>query len=143
MLLIPNIGAISFIIFIDSGTALKPGVLPSTLPVALGSSSNTNNAYLGLFMGKKEIKEDAESFGDDRRSELVLREEAQAFSETELIGSEPITVVLSEAGWVRSAKGHELDPESLAYKSGDKLKLAAMLLFCFLFVVVVKNYLSH
>ncbi|MDG2090780.1 MAG: DNA topoisomerase IV subunit A [Gammaproteobacteria bacterium] len=74
---------------------------------------------------KKEIKEDAESFGDDRRSELVLREEAQAFSETELIGSEPITVVLSEAGWVRSAKGHELDPESLAYKSGDKLKLAA------------------
>ena len=74
---------------------------------------------------KKEIKEDAEAFGDDRRSELVLREEAQAFSETELIGSEPVTVVLSEAGWVRSAKGHELDPESLAYRSGDKLKLAA------------------
>lgn len=74
---------------------------------------------------KKEIKEDAETFGDERRSELVVREEAQAFSETELIGSEPVTVVLSEAGWVRSAKGHDLDPESLNYKSGDKLKLAA------------------
>lgn len=74
---------------------------------------------------KKEIKKDAETFGDERRSELVLREEAQAFSETELIGSESVTVVLSEAGWVRSAKGHELDPESLAYRSGDKLKLAA------------------
>ena len=74
---------------------------------------------------KKEIKEDAETFGDERRSELVLREEAQAFSETELIGSEAVTVVLSEAGWVRSAKGHELDPEILAYRSGDKLKLAA------------------
>lgn len=72
---------------------------------------------------KKEIKEDAETFGDDRRSELVLREEAQAFSEAELIGSEPVTVVLSEAGWVRTAKGHELDPASLTYRSGDKLKL--------------------
>ncbi len=74
---------------------------------------------------KKEIKEDAEAFGDERRSNLVVREEAQAFSETELIGSEPITVVISEAGWVRAAKGHDLDPESLAYKSGDKLKFAA------------------
>jgi topoisomerase IV subunit A len=74
---------------------------------------------------KNEIKEDAKTFGDERRSELVLREEAQAFSETELIGSEPVTIVLSEAGWVRAAKGHDLDPESLTYKSGDKLKLAA------------------
>jgi len=74
---------------------------------------------------KKEIKEDAEAFGDERRSNLVVREEAQAFSETELIGSELITVVISEAGWVRAAKGHDLDPESLAYKSGDKLKFAA------------------
>lgn len=74
---------------------------------------------------KNEIKEDAEAFGDERRSKLVIREEAQAFSETELIGSEPVTVVLSEAGWVRAAKGHDLDPESLAYKSGDKLKFAA------------------
>ena len=74
---------------------------------------------------KKEIKEDAEAFGDERRSNLVVREEAQAFSETELIGSEPVTVVISEAGWVRAAKGHDLDPESLAYKSGDKLKFAA------------------
>lgn len=74
---------------------------------------------------KKEIKEDAEAFGDERRSNLVVREEAQAFSETELIGSEPVTIVISEAGWVRAAKGHDLDPESLAYKSGDKLKFAA------------------
>ncbi len=74
---------------------------------------------------KNEIKEDAKTFGDERRSEIVLREEAQAFSETELIGSEPVTIVLSEAGWVRAAKGHDLDPESLTYKSGDKLKLAA------------------
>jgi topoisomerase-4 subunit A len=74
---------------------------------------------------KKEIKADAEAFGDERRSKLVLREEAQAFSETELIGTEPVTVVLSEAGWVRAAKGHDVDPASLAYKSGDKLKLAA------------------
>lgn len=74
---------------------------------------------------KKEIKEDAEAFGDERRSELVIREEAQAFSETELVGSDPVTIVISEAGWVRAAKGHDLDPESLTYKSGDKLKLAA------------------
>ncbi|MDC1435846.1 DNA topoisomerase IV subunit A [Gammaproteobacteria bacterium] len=74
---------------------------------------------------KNEIKEDAENFGDERRSELVIREEAQAFSETELIGADPITIVLSEAGWVRAAKGHDLDPASLTFKSGDKLKLAA------------------
>ncbi len=74
---------------------------------------------------KKEIMEDVEVFGDERRSALVLREEAQAFSETELISSEPVTIILSEAGWVRAGKGHELDPGSLNYKSGDKLKLTA------------------
>ena len=74
---------------------------------------------------KKEIAEDAEAFGDERRSELVVRGEAKAFSETDLITSEAVTVVLSEAGWVRAAKGHELDPTSLAYKSGDGLKLSA------------------
>ncbi len=74
---------------------------------------------------KKEIKQDAEAFGDERMSEIVTRAEAQAFSETELIGSEPVTIVLSDAGWVRSAKGHEIDPEGLAYRSGDKLKLYA------------------
>ena len=72
---------------------------------------------------KKELAEDAETFGDDRRSPLVQREEAQAFSETELMTTEPVTIVLSEAGWVRAAKGHDMDASALSYKSGDKLKL--------------------
>lgn len=67
----------------------------------------------------------AEQYGDERRSPLVERSEAQAFSEAELMTSEPITVVLSEKGWIRSAKGHEIDPASLNYKSGDGFKLAA------------------
>jgi topoisomerase-4 subunit A len=74
---------------------------------------------------KTEIKEDADTYGDDRRSELVVREEAQAFREEELISTEPVTVILSEGGWVRAAKGHDVDPSTLAYKSGDKLKLFA------------------
>ncbi len=74
---------------------------------------------------KKELAADSETYGDERRSEIVVREEAQAFSETELIGTEPVTVILSEAGWVRAAKGHELDPASLAYRSGDALKFSA------------------
>lgn len=74
---------------------------------------------------KKEIKEDCDKFGDDRRSQLVIREEAQAFSETELMSTEPVTIVLSERGWVRSAKGHEVEPDKLQYKSGDNFKLAA------------------
>ncbi|MEX2335224.1 MAG: DNA gyrase C-terminal beta-propeller domain-containing protein, partial [Pseudohongiella sp.] len=74
---------------------------------------------------KKELTADAEQYGDDRRSPLVQRSEAQAFSEIELISSEPVTVVVSKSGWVRSAKGHEVDPESLQYKSGDGFKFAA------------------
>ena len=74
---------------------------------------------------KKEIAADAEQYGDARRSPIVTRQEAQAFSETELLSNDPITVVLSAGGWVRSAKGHELDPASLAYKSGDEYKLSA------------------
>ncbi|WEM41970.1 DNA topoisomerase IV subunit A [Photobacterium sp. DA100] len=68
---------------------------------------------------KKEILADAEKYGDDRRSPLVEREEAKALTERELIPSEAITVVLSEKGWIRHAKGHEVDPTSLSYKSGD------------------------
>jgi topoisomerase-4 subunit A len=68
---------------------------------------------------KKEILADAETFGDDRRTQLVTRSEATAFSETEILPSEAVTVVLSERGWIRSGKGHELDPEGLNYKSGD------------------------
>ncbi|MDP5292110.1 DNA topoisomerase IV subunit A [Oceanimonas sp. CHS3-5] len=68
---------------------------------------------------KKEILADAEKYGDDRRSPLVVREEAKALSEKELVPSEPVTIVLSEKGWIRSAKGHEVDGASLSYKAGD------------------------
>jgi len=68
---------------------------------------------------KKELKEDIETYGDDRRSPIVQREPAQAISEAELIPSEPVTVILSERGWVRAAKGHDVDPYALNYKSGD------------------------
>jgi topoisomerase IV subunit A len=73
---------------------------------------------------KKELLADAQTFGDARRSPIVTRAEAQAFSEAELLSVEPVTVVLSEAGWVRAAKGHDVDPAALGYKSGDKLKIA-------------------
>ena len=73
---------------------------------------------------KKELTAVAEQYGDDRRSPLAEREEAKAFSELELISADPITVVLSEKGWIRGAKGHDIDPTSLSYKSGDGFKLA-------------------
>ncbi|KJG59272.1 DNA topoisomerase IV subunit A [Photobacterium kishitanii] len=68
---------------------------------------------------KKEIIADAEKYGDDRRSPLVERAEAKAMTERDLIPSETITVVLSDKGWIRHAKGHEVDPTTLNYKSGD------------------------
>ena len=68
---------------------------------------------------KKELKADAEVYGDERNSPIVYREEATAFDETELISSDPVTVILSERGWVRAAKGHDIDPESLNYREGD------------------------
>jgi len=68
---------------------------------------------------KKELTEDAEAYGDERRSEIVQREEAQAFKEKDLISTEPVTVVLSEKGWIRAAKGHEVNPVELNYRSGD------------------------
>lgn len=67
----------------------------------------------------RELREVAEEHGDDRRSPLVEREEARAFAEEDLLSTEPITVILSEKGWVRSAKGHEIDPRELAYRTGD------------------------
>ncbi len=69
---------------------------------------------------KKEITADADTYGDDRRSPIVTRQEAQALSEMDLMGADPVTVVLSEKGWIRAAKGHEVDGETLSYKSGDK-----------------------
>lgn len=70
---------------------------------------------------KKELMADAEEYGDDRVSMIVARPEAQAFSEKELISTEPVTIVLSEKGWIRVAKGHEVDPVELSYRAGDGL----------------------
>ncbi|WP_150137471.1 DNA topoisomerase IV subunit A [Candidatus Enterovibrio escicola] len=74
---------------------------------------------------KNEIKADAEKYGDERRSPFVVREEAKAMTERDLMPSEQITVVLSEKGWIRHAKGHDVDPNILSYKSGDNFLAAA------------------
>ncbi|NLC22309.1 MAG: DNA topoisomerase IV subunit A [Halomonadaceae bacterium] len=74
---------------------------------------------------EKELREAASEHGDPRRSPIVEREEARALSEVELVGADPITVVLSEKGWIRAAKGHDIDPRGLGFKSGDSFALAA------------------
>ncbi len=74
---------------------------------------------------KKEILADAEKYGDDRRSPLVERADAKALSEKELVPSEAVTVVLSEKGWARCAKGHDVDAEALSYKAGDSYRSSA------------------
>ena len=68
---------------------------------------------------KRELQADAKLYGDDRRSPLQERAEAKAISETELLPSEPVTVVLSQMGWIRAARGHDIDPTGLSYKAGD------------------------
>jgi topoisomerase-4 subunit A len=73
---------------------------------------------------KNELLAVAEKFGDDRRSPLVSRPEARAFSELEMVSADPVTVVMSEKGWIRGARGHDIDPNSLSYKSGDGFKMA-------------------
>ena len=70
---------------------------------------------------RDELVADAKKFGDERRSPLVQRGAAQAIDETELVPSEPMTVVLSEKGWIRAAKGHDMDPSTLSYRDGDAL----------------------
>jgi topoisomerase IV subunit A len=70
---------------------------------------------------REELERDAEEFGDDRRSPIVAREAARALDATALVPSEPVTIVLSEKGWVRSAKGHEVEAASLSYRAGDQL----------------------
>jgi topoisomerase-4 subunit A len=75
---------------------------------------------------RDELLRDADEYGDDRRTRLVEREAAQAISETELLTSEPTTVVLSRLGWVRAAKGHDIDARALSYKSGDEFQAKAM-----------------
>lgn len=89
------------------------------LQAILGSERRLNSLL------KKEIQADAENYGDNRRSPLNERSEAKAMSEHDILPSEPITVVLSEMGWVRSAKGHDIDPTNLNYKSGDSFRSAA------------------
>ncbi|MGE8305728.1 MAG: DNA topoisomerase IV subunit A [Pseudomonas kermanshahensis] len=74
---------------------------------------------------RTELIKDAETYGDDRRSPIVERAEAKALSENELMPTEPVTVVLSEKGWVRCAKGHDIDATGLSYKAGDGFKAAA------------------
>ncbi|GLZ26914.1 DNA topoisomerase IV subunit A [Stutzerimonas stutzeri] len=74
---------------------------------------------------RKELLEDAETYGDDRRSPIVERAEARALTENELLPSEPVTVVISEKGWARCAKGHDIDAGGLSYKAGDNFKAAA------------------
>ena len=68
---------------------------------------------------REEITSDAERFKDARRSKCVVREEAQSMKEEDLQPDEPMTIIVSEKGWVRAAKGHDIKPEELAYKSGD------------------------
>ena len=74
---------------------------------------------------RTELLKDAQTYGDDRRSPIVERAEARALSENELVPTEPVTVVLSEKGWVRCAKGHDIDATGLSYKAGDGFKAAA------------------
>ncbi len=75
---------------------------------------------------RKELEEDAKKYGDARRSQIVVRGEAKAMKEEEMLPTELVTVVLSEQGWVRVAKGHEIDASTLSYKSGDNFKMKAM-----------------
>ncbi|MDH5300008.1 MAG: DNA topoisomerase IV subunit A [Gammaproteobacteria bacterium] len=75
---------------------------------------------------KNEIKADMEEFGDERRSPIVERDAAQAIDPTSIVPSEPVTLVLSKKGWIRSGKGHELDGTTLSYKSGDEFLISAM-----------------
>ncbi len=69
---------------------------------------------------RKELIADAEKFGDERRSRIVERQAAKAMDETELLPIEPLMIVVSESGWVRAAKGHDVDPEALNYRTGDR-----------------------
>ncbi|PTQ89994.1 DNA topoisomerase IV subunit A [Agitococcus lubricus] len=73
----------------------------------------------------KELKADMEKYGDERRSPLVERSEAQALKETDLSPAEPVTVILSEMGWVRAAKGHDIALEGLSFKGSDKYLASA------------------
>ncbi|MFV9997518.1 MAG: DNA topoisomerase IV subunit A [Arsenophonus endosymbiont of Dermacentor nuttalli] len=89
------------------------------LQAILGSEQRLNTLI------KKEIEADAQTYGDERRSPLNKRIEAKAMNEHDILPSEPVTIVLSVMGWVRSAKGHDIDPTNLNYKAGDGFRSAA------------------
>ncbi len=74
---------------------------------------------------RSEIAADAAEYGDERRTRLVEREAAQAIEATDLLANEPVTIVLSTGGWVRAAKGHDIDPRTLTYKTGDAFQAVA------------------
>lgn len=90
-----------------------------TLKKTLGSDARLKTLI------KRELNAVVEAHGDSRRAPLAEREEAKAFSELELTTADPLTIVLSEKGWIRAAKGHDIDPASLSYKSGDGFRFAA------------------
>jgi len=90
-----------------------------TLEETLGSHTRLRSLI------RDELLADAEKYGDGRRSPIVARAAAQAIDETTLVGAEPVTVVLSEKGWVRAGKGHDLDAAGLSYKAGDGFLAAA------------------
>ena len=89
------------------------------LEAILGSERRLNTLI------KKEIQEDAKKYASPRMSQLVEREEAKMISESDMTPAEPVTVILSEMGWVRCAKGHDIDPKSLSYKAGDNYRAHA------------------
>ncbi len=91
-----------------------------SLQLILGSAARLRTLV------KEEIRGDMEKYGDARRSPLEQREEARAMDETQLMPTEPVTIILSEKGWVRAAKGHDIDPETLNYRAGDNFRQAAM-----------------
>ena len=90
---------------------------------ALEVTLNSDAEMRGLI--EREVCADAERYGDERRTELREVPEAAAFTERELLSTEPVTVILSEKGWVRAAKGHDIDPTDLSYRSGDAFAAAA------------------
>lgn len=89
------------------------------LEKTLGSASRLKTLI------KKELKADRDLYADARRSPIVEREQAQAMKAEDVLPTEPVTIVLSKKGWIRAAKGHEVDPEQLSYKSGDEFHQAA------------------
>ncbi len=91
----------------------------ASLEKILKSETKLNNLVI------QEIQSDSEQYGDKRRTPIIAREQAQAFSAITLVSSEPITVILSANGWVRAAKGNDIDLHSLNYRAGDNFAAAA------------------